>query len=138
MIQLRINSEPVPKGRPRFSRHGHAYTPKKTRDYEESIKFAFLSQNCDSVPVYPKDIPLEVTVVFAKSVPKSYTKKRRAACLNGEEAPTGKADLDNYLKAVLDPLNGLAYEDDSQIVKTVAEKKYAEEPFIDITIRSLR
>ncbi len=41
-------------------------------------------------------------------------------------APTGKPDLDNLLK-ILDALNGLAFEDDAQIVVvTHLAKAYAE------------
>ena len=137
MIYFKVDEEPVAKARPKFTRSGHAYTPKKTKDYEESIKFAFMSQTCERMPVYPKGIPLQVDATFAKSVPQSYTKKKREACLNGDILPTGKADLDNYLKAVLDALNGLAFEDDSQIVMTMAEKIYAEQPYVEIKIRSM-
>lgn len=137
MIYFRVNEEPVAKARPRFTRTGHAYTPKKTNDYEESIRFAFMSQTCERMPIYPKGVPLKVQALFAKSVPKSYTKKKREACLNGDLLPTGKADLDNYLKAVLDALNGLAFEDDSQIVMTTAEKIYAEVPYVAVQIRAI-
>ena len=36
--------------------------------------------------------------------------------LEWEIRPTKRPDLDNIAKAVLDALNGLAYQDDSQIV----------------------
>ena len=137
MIYFKVNEEPVAKARPRFTRTGHTYTPKKTNDYEESIRFAFMSQTCERMPIYSKDVPLKVQALFAKSVPKSYTKKKREACLNGDLLPTGKADLDNYLKAVLDALNGLAFEDDSQIVMTTAEKIYAEVPYVAVQIRAI-
>lgn len=137
MIYFKVNEEPVAKARPRFTRTGHTYTPKKTNDYEESIRFAFMSQTCERMPIYPKGVPLKVQALFAKSVPKSYTKKKREACLNGDLLPTGKADLDNYLKAVLDALNGLAFEDDSQIVMTTAEKIYAEVPYVAVQIRAI-
>ena len=137
MICFSIDKEPVAKARPKFTRQGHAYTPKKTKDYEEEIKFAFMSQNCDRIPVYPKDVPLMVEATFAKSVPQSYSKKKREACLNGEIMPTQKPDVDNYLKAVLDAINGLAFEDDSQIVVTMAEKIYAEKPYVEIKISAI-
>ena len=137
MIYFKINEEPVAKARPKFTRTGHAYTPKKTKTYEEEVKFAFLSQTCEKMPVYPKDVPLIVEATFAKSVPKSYTKKKREACLSGDMLPTSKPDIDNYLKAVLDAINGLAFEDDSQIVTTIAEKIYAEEPYVEIKISAM-
>lgn len=38
--------------------------------------------------------------------------------------PIVKPDLDNYDKAILDALNGLAYQDDAQIVRKLSEKCY--------------
>lgn len=134
-IRLWIEIEPVAKGRPRFSKHG-AYTPKKTKVYEDAIKAAYTAQHGGDTPLFKKGIPLEVVAVFGKSVPKSYSKKRRQACLAHRECPVGRPDVDNYLKAVLDALNGLAFEDDSQITHTVAWKTYAENPFVRIDIRS--
>jgi Holliday junction resolvase RusA-like endonuclease len=34
----------------------------------------------------------------------------------------GRSDLDNTFKAIQDALNGIAYEDDKQIVKIIAQK----------------
>jgi len=42
------------------------------------------------------------------------------------------ADIDNLAKLVLDALNGIIWEDDKQIVKLLAEKKYAEKEEIRI------
>lgn len=38
--------------------------------------------------------------------------------------PDKKPDADNILKAVLDALNGVAYEDDRQVVEVLCIKKY--------------
>lgn len=40
--------------------------------------------------------------------------------------PPGKPDIDNILKVVLDGLNGIAYEDDKQVVLTQCKKVYAD------------
>lgn len=37
-VTLKIEGKAVGKGRPRFTKFGHAYTPKKTREYEEHVK----------------------------------------------------------------------------------------------------
>lgn len=44
---------------------------------------------------------------------------------------------DNYIKALLDGLNGRAWTDDRYIVKIEAEKKYADEDGIDVTIENV-
>lgn len=135
MIYFTLATEPIPKGRPRFTRTGHAYTPQKTRVFEEKLRFEFMASTCERLPIYTKDVPIIVEAVFAKSIPKSWSKKKREAALRGEILPTARPDIDNYLKT-LDALIGLAYEDDSQIVQTIAEKKYAENPYVEIRIRA--
>ena len=106
---------PKVKGRPRVTKTGHAYTPKDTLKYEQdfaalykgpkfetellSVKLAFTSQGTELMiePVQPN-----VNV----------------------DQPKGKltGDIDNYAKAVLDALNGVAYKDDKQIVCLYVEK----------------
>jgi Holliday junction resolvase RusA-like endonuclease len=56
---------------------------------------------------------------------------------NREIRPTKKPDADNILKAVLDALNGLAYNDDSQIVSARIEKLYSDNPRVEIVISNL-
>ena len=40
-VELIIEGEPVGKARPRFTRTGHAYTPDKTRKYEQAVEDAY-------------------------------------------------------------------------------------------------
>ena len=144
MIYFRFNGEPVGKGRPRVTArrgkgkdsaiYAHAYTPKKTKQFEDDILSAFNAVNKGPVPVYPKDIPLRVDMVFAFKVPKSYTKKKREQCLNGIVQHTHKPDADNICKAVLDALSGYAFDDDSQATVISMEKIYAEEPYVEVRI----
>jgi len=70
-------------------------------------------------------------------MPKSDSKKKRAAKLAGEIRPTKKPDIDNCIKAIADSLNTIAYKDDTQIVKVVAEKRYSEKPRVEITIADI-
>lgn len=39
-----VAGEIVGKGRPRFTRSGRTYTPKRTTDYERTIKTAYLNK----------------------------------------------------------------------------------------------
>lgn len=141
MIEFKYMGEPIGKGRPRVTARGgkfaHAYTPKKTKDFEDAIRFEFMASNCEKMPVYDKDTPLYVVLKFGFRVPKSYSKKKREACLNGKIFPTKKPDTDNIIKAVLDALVGAAYADDSQIITIIADKIYAEEPFVEVAIYEL-
>ncbi len=49
--------------------------------------------------------------------------------------PTVKPDIDKTLRALLDALTGIAYEDDAQVIAVSAIKAYAEEAKTDITVR---
>ncbi len=141
MIWFKYNGEPVGKGRPRVTARGgkfaHAYTPRKTKDFEDAVRFEFMASTSEKMPVYGKDTPLRADMVFAFTVPKSYTKKRRRACLSGEEMHCKKPDADNVAKAVLDSLTGFAFEDDASVVYLNLEKIYSEEPYVEVKIYPL-
>lgn len=131
MKQLTIDGVPVAKGRPRLGRYG-TYTPKKTQEYEEYVKMCWVAKYGS---IQPAEQPLEMNIVFYMPIPKSYSKKQRAEILNGRLKPTKKPDIDNLIKSVLDALNGLAYADDSQIIKVTAVKRYAETGSTELTIK---
>lgn len=122
------------KERPRASiigGHAHIYTPKKTKDFEKKIAKEFLAAGGEKLD---KDIPIRLTVIVFHGVPKSYSKKKRAACLNHDTRPMKKPDADNCLKIVADALNGIAYEDDTQIVAMTAYKYWAESDGLEIQV----
>ncbi len=48
--------------------------------------------------------------------------------------PTTKPDGDNILKVVLDALNGLAYDDDKQVVKMGIIKVYGANPGLMVQV----
>lgn len=133
-LTFHVDLDPVPKGRPRFSKIGgfvRSYTPKKTSDYEAQVKA--IAQN--AMTREPLETPLAAFLYFRLPIPKSYPKKRIAACLSGSERPIKKPDLDNLAKSVLDALNGVVYLDDAQLVSLHVTKVYSHNPGVDIMIR---
>ena len=141
MIKFVYHGEAVGKGRPRYVKRGeyiHTYTPQKTKDFEDAVRFEFMAQNCEAMPVYDKEIPLKAEIRIGVSIPKSYSKKKQALCRDRFIAPNKKPDIDNILKSIFDALNGYAFADDAQIVKVIADKFYAEEPFVEVVIDELR
>ena len=130
---LLIPIEPVPKGRPRFTRFGKPYTPKKTADYERIVADTY--RTTPNANYFGDNEPLKVSLIFCMPIPKSYPKKRREWILKGYESYTKKPDCDNLAKAVLDALNGVAFEDDSQIVELHIRKEYAEQPHVWVSIQ---
>ena len=138
MIQFTVYGTPVGKGRPKFSTfngHATAYTPAKTVNYENLVKLSY-QQQCNNKP-YEKDVPLKAEIAAYFPIPKSTSKKKREAMLNGEIYHTKKPDADNIVKCILDALNGIAYYDDSQVVYVRCKKNYSDEPRAEITIREI-
>jgi Holliday junction resolvase RusA-like endonuclease len=88
-----VPGKPKVKGRPRFAR-GRTYTPKSTLEGPISISCVFTSKR---------------TQVTISELDESDTKLR--------------GDTTNYLKAVEDALNGVAYDDDIMVYRIVGRKK---------------
>lgn len=118
--------EPVPKGRPRFTMSGHAYTPPKTHLYEKTLKELYTGEKFDGA--------IGMSLTFGMPIPKSTSKRNREKMIAGEIHHCKKGDLDNLVKAATDALNGLAYDDDSQIVYLYARKRYSAEPYVYVKI----
>lgn len=132
VVTFRAYGEPVAKGRPRFTRHGRAYTPKKTHDYESEVAAIAKSAMGESEPL---ETPVIVCVYVTFPIPPSYSKKRSEACLNGSERHTKRPDLDNCVKAVTDAMNGIVYKDDSQITTLHATKVYGTTAMVEVLVK---
>ena len=127
-----VYGEPVAKGRPRFTRQGRAYTPKKTHDYESEV--AMLAKAAMGTQE-PLETPVAVYIYVTFPVPQSYSKKRTEACLSGSERHTKRPDLDNCVKAVTDGMNGVVYLDDSQITSIHATKVYGTTAMVEVCVK---
>lgn len=137
VLSFAIPGQPVPKGRPRFARVGgfvRAYTPDKTRAYERLVHDCAAIEVMRANPiVFPLICPLRVVLNAYMTIPASWSKKKHNDAINGLVLPTSKPDFDNLLKT-LDGLNGLAWNDDSQIVDGRAIKRYSENPRMEVHI----
>jgi len=125
MVSFTVYIEPVAKARPRVSmRKGRAfaYTPKKSADYEAAI--------ADHCPNKPIEGPLALNLQFGIPIPTSWSKRKKADAMSGVIRPTSRPDIDNYIKAVMDAVNGQAYHDDSQVVSIFAKLIYAQYPHV--------
>lgn len=122
---------PQGKARPRITRNG-TFTPKRTREYEARIRFAW---QCAGAVSFGK-LPLEIEVTAVFEPPKSLSKKQRYE-LYATGRPAKKPDADNILKAVCDALNGHAYADDAQIVRAVIVKEYGLCAGVYVTLRAI-
>ncbi len=134
MITIVIPGLPVPKARPRATVIGGAarlYTPGTTRAWEAAAKLAARSAMAKAPP---REGALFLSVTVHLPVPQSWSKAKRADALAGRVHPTARPDLDNYVKAALDALNGEAWRDDAQVVWMTCAKVYDAEPRVVVTV----
>lgn len=123
---------PIPKGRPRFTRTGHAYTPKRTSEYETNIADYYKMNNGRFF-----DGPIAVRLVFYMPIPKGTSKRLFNIMKEGDFPHIKKPDLDNLVKAILDALNGVAFSDDSKITILRSSKMYSDSPGIWLEIKEV-
>ena len=130
-IYFTVPGPPVGKARPKVVRAKNGmsmtYTPDKTVAYEELVRLRF-DESLQGHPFEPLQGALRIKIFAGYPIPKSTSKKRRAAMLAGTELPTKKPDWDNIGKIICDALNGVAYEDDKQVTESQMRKRYIDGP----------
>lgn len=132
IIKFVVPGEPRAKARPRIStKTGIAYTPKGTIQYENWVKTCFMEQDGKKID---GQISAKITAYY--SIPKSTSKKKREEMLQGKIRPVKKPDVDNIVKSILDSLNKIAYDDDSQVVKCDVEKFYDDNPRVEVELKN--
>lgn len=95
-----------------------SYTPERTVAFEADFKMAVVMD----MPAKPWSGPVRMETTFR--IPHDKAKGPVIA----------RPDLDNYEKAVMDSLQKLAYNDDSQVWRATSQKIYAREPSIEMTL----
>ncbi len=133
IIKLTVMGNPLAKKRPRFSTKGgkvRAYNVQKGDEQD----FAWVAKQAGCKIM---DGPLWMDVRFYMKRPKSHYRTGKFSDKLKKDAPywcDKKPDLDNLVKFVKDSLNGIAWNDDSQVVYTVCCKGYSEQPKTEISI----
>ncbi len=118
--RLIIEGEPKGKERPRKGKYGQIYTPRTTQDYEKNIRNAYEG------PKFEDGVYIKIIAY--------YQMPKKTKCLY----PLKKPDIDNVVKIILDSLNGVAYEDDTQIVRLTAVKKWTPDyPRVEVKITEM-
>ena len=130
-LTFTINEAPVPQPRVKARRLGNAanapiqiYTPQNARvkAYKASCAKSFkdAAQAKEDFDL-PPDANVELLMTFVINRPQSMCGPK----FNDDEIwHSKKPDIDNLAKAVMDGLNGVAWSDDSKVIKLQCEKKY--------------
>ena len=128
-ISVFIPGVPKPKGSTRAMRHsrtGRTITLPDCDDlYAWQSRISAAMSECDKT-----DGPVAVRLVFYVKRPKNHhgTGRNNGTLKpSAPKKPTTKPDLDKLIRAVLDAMTGIIYDDDSMVVKLSAEKLYAEQ-----------
>jgi len=121
-----------------LKRHRRCTRGGRTFEYDPSKKDKtdFLKQCLAFKPKIPYNFPVGIRLIFGVKRPLAhYTKRglRKDASFYAFKKP----DLDNYIKLVLDALNGVFYKDDSLICSIHAKKIYTTKPFTEIRLFKL-
>lgn len=137
-IELIVYGNPVAQGRPRFSQQGgfvRTYDHVKSKSYKQLIRLELqpLLSNPDFTPI---DKACCLNLKVFRAIPKSFSQKKREEALLRYIRPTTKPDIDNYVKGVLDALNGTALKDDSVVCEIFAWKFYSERPRIEVVLEA--
>lgn len=137
VVTFTVPGAPVAKGRPRITARGgfaRAYTPAKTRAYEDLIRVeAFAAMEGKD----PYDGPVALCVTAYVAMPKRLTKAQREAAFDGVFVPTTRPDADNFAKAALDGCNAILFRDDAQVTELTVRKRYGAEPRLVVTMETL-
>jgi Holliday junction resolvase RusA-like endonuclease len=120
---------PVVASRARVTRWA-TFFPKKYQAFRDEFKK--LLEEYDATPT---DDLLYVKLDFHVQMAKSWSKKKKKE--KGGKLCDNNADIDNYIKATLDSLEGKYYTNDNQIVMIRARKFWAVEGCIDFTMEKI-
>ena len=134
-VSFTIPGKPFGKQRPRVVSRGgfaRAYTPKETVNYENLVKISYNVENGSK----KLENTIEAEIKAYYPIPKSVSKKLYTDMETETYPVDKKPDCDNIAKAVLDSLNNIAYNDDSQIYKLTVEKYYSANSRVEVTLKT--
>lgn len=140
-IRIVIPGQPIQQERPRSrivkpkgkSPFVSVYDSKRSKDNK-----AFIASCAVQVkPKEPLDCDLEVEIIFYRELLKSFSKKKIEQALAGQLRPNTKPDIDNYVKAVFDGINGIIWKDDARVVDLKTSKYYSDRPRTEVIVRTL-
>ncbi len=130
-----VDGKLMGKQRPRVVSRGSftsSYTPKETVNYEKHVKGCF-QEKCEPLK---ENTALFIEIIIHHEYVGT-SKVKRAKMEELEIVPAKQPDVDNILKIIMDGLEKVAYQRDSQIIGSLAYKKYAVNPSVNVYIWEL-
>jgi len=143
MIIFNVPLEPKGQMRARagvqFTQTGKAFAQTYKASEQKRREQKFVGLIYKHAPKTPFKGRVMLGVKAYKQIPKSKSKKFKAAALAGEIRPMTKPDLSNIIKHVEDCMNDLFWEDDKQIVGYLpgTGQYYAERAYYRIAVQPL-
>ena len=113
MDKFFVKGKPVPQGSMKFIRPGVMI---HSRAADLAVWRADIARNAELFGFKPVSTSIKVEIDFIFQRPKS----------SQRPFPTVAPDLDKLIRAVLDGLTNVAYEDDSQVILIQATKTYGQ------------
>lgn len=135
-MELVFDIEPVQQARPRATRLGKGirlYDPAQVKTFKLQLRALARAKR-----VKRFDESIEVELKFYRKVQTSVSHLEHDRRISGVHRPIVKPDVDNYIKATLDALNGVIWKDDAQIVTLKAAKYYSDHPRIEMKVEGLK
>lgn len=121
MIKFSVEGTPIQQGSMRHIGQGRMIHSKAVELAAWRADIASAAKLAGCKPILD---PIAITMKFRVKRPKSVKR----------DYPTVAPDLDKYVRSVNDGLTGVAFADDSQVIKIVASKEYSDTPGVDIEI----
>ena len=114
-----IPGKPYPLKRPRRASFGGMFDPKENVQAKKMV-----SQIAKLAIKRPMEGPVVLCATFLFERPKSHYGKSLKA--SAPICHTQRPDVDNLIKTVLDGLNGIAWNDDAQVIKVSGRKVWSD------------
>jgi len=114
---------PAPQGSKRHMGNGILIeSSKAVKPWRQDVKHAAL--NC--IPHdWDTTLPMALSVVFRFKRPQAHIGKRGLKPSAPQHCTSARAgDIDKLCRSLMDGLTGVAYDDDRQVVRVIAEKRY--------------
>lgn len=138
MVRFTVHGKPVPQGSTRafipkgwtravITTDNVKLKPWRQQITDTALSLGFHKINGDGIaPLFDRDTPVEVTMNFYFSKPKSAAKRR---------GMTVRPDCDKLVRSIADAITGVLIADDAQIVEFHARKHYGGPERVEIEVK---